>query len=104
MNTTYMNRVVALHAILLGEIEMKKFALAVVLSALFVAPAFASHCPADAKAIDAALVRSSLDEAKKAEIKALRDEGMKLHEAGEHRTSEQTLAKAMRMLLEGNLK
>jgi hypothetical protein len=75
-------------------------ALAIVIST----PAIASHCPMDAKAIDNALQRTSLTDTQKAEVKALRDEGMNLHGSGEHRKSEQTLAKAMRMLLEVKLK
>ena len=75
-------------------------ALAIVISA----PAMASHCPMDAMAIDNALQRTSLTEMQKAEVKALRDEGMSLHDSGQHRKSEQTLAKAMRLLLESKLK
>jgi len=63
-------------------------------------PALASHCPMDAKAIDAGLENTQLDDTQKSEVMALRDEGMKLHNSGEHRQAEQTLAKAMRMLLE----
>ncbi|MEH6579903.1 MAG: hypothetical protein V7731_22845 [Amphritea sp.] len=66
-------------------------------------PAFAGHCPMDAKAIDNALQRSDLSEMKKAEVLALRDEGMRLHESGEHRQSEKTMASAMRMLLGSKL-
>jgi hypothetical protein len=75
-------------------------ALAIAISA----PAFASHCPMDAKAIDNALQRTSLTEMQKTEVKSLRDEGMRLHSSGQHRESEQTLAKAMRILLESKLK
>jgi len=80
----------------------KKTALAAVVLALSAAPALAAHCPADAKAIEAALAKSSLSEAEKAEITAMKDEGMKQHAAGDHRTSEATMAKAMRQLLLGN--
>lgn len=64
------------------------------------APVLASHCPMDAKAIDAGLEKIQLDDTRKSEVMALRDEGMKLHNTGDHRKAEQTLAKAMRMLLE----
>jgi len=65
--------------------------------------AFAGHCPMDAKAIDNALPRSNLNEMEKAEIQALRDEGMRLHESGDHRESEKKMATAMRMLLGSSL-
>ena len=78
---------------------IKKTALAFALLAFSAVPALASHCPLDAKAIEAALAKSSLSDAKKAEIAALKDEGMALHKAGNHHDSEATLAKAMRMLL-----
>jgi len=48
-------------------------ALAMTLSA----PAFAGHCPLDAKAIDSALSRMMLSEMEKTEIMALRDEGIR---------------------------
>jgi hypothetical protein len=59
----------------------------------------ASHCPQDAAAIDHALTVSTLDDTAKAEIQTLRDEGMALHEAGNHAESEAMLADAMRRLL-----
>ena len=65
--------------------------------------AFAGHCPVDAKAIDNALPRSNLNEMQKAEIQALRDEGMRLHAGGDHRMSEKKMATAMRMLLDSSL-
>ena len=81
---------------------LKKTALAAVLLAFTAAPALASHCPLDAKAIEAGLAKSSLSDAKKAEIEALKEEGMAQHTAGDHRAAEATLAKAMRELLLGN--
>ena len=74
-------------------------ALAITLSA----PAFAGHCPMDAKAIDGALQRSDLSDMQKDEVKAQRDEGMRLHESGEHRQSEKVMADVMRMLLGSKL-
>lgn len=76
--------------------------LTTVLSLALATPALASHCPMDAKAIDAGLEKVQLDDMQKSEVMALRDEGMNLHNAGEHRQAEQTLAKAMRMLLEAD--
>lgn len=82
----------------------KRTLIASTLAIVISAPAMASHCPMDAKAIDNALERTSLTEMQKKEVKTLRDEGMNLHNSGQHRESEQTLAKAMRMLLESTLK
>jgi hypothetical protein len=68
--------------------------------ALMATPALAAHCPQDAAAIDHALeARADMPDAEKEQIRALRDEGMQLHEAGNHRESEAKLAEAMRMLL-----
>lgn len=78
-----------------------KTTLATAVCALVISvPAFASHCPMDAKSIDTALTRMELSDGVKAEVQALRDEGMKLHEAGKHQDAEKALAKAMRMLLD----
>ncbi len=60
---------------------------------------FALHCPQDAAAIDAALAKMEISDALRAEVIALRDEGMALHEAGNHAESEAKLADAMRRLL-----
>lgn len=85
-----------------GEIDMIRTTLAALaLLAIAAAPAFAGHCPADAAAIDHALPLSTLSNDEKAEIQALRDQGMAAHEAGDHATSEALLANAMRRLLLG---
>jgi len=68
---------------------------------LLTAPALAAHCPKDAAAIEAALAKSSLSAAEKAEIASLKDQGMEAHNAGDHRKSEALLADAMRRLLNG---
>lgn len=79
---------------------MRKTLTAFAALALFATPALAAHCPQDAAAIDHALqARADMPEAEKAEIQALRDQGMQQHEAGDHRASEATLADAMRRLL-----
>ena len=79
---------------------LKKIALATALLGFMATPALAAHCPADAAAIDAALAKStSLSDAQKAEISALKDEGMAQHNAGDHRAAEATLAEAMRKIL-----
>ena len=83
-----------------GEIDMIRTTLsAFALLTLATAPALAGHCPADAAAIDHALPLSTLSDEEKAEIQALRDEGMAAHEAGNHAESEALLADAMRRLL-----
>ena len=69
------------------------------LLAAFSAPALAFHCPADVKAIDNALPKSSLSKAQKAEVTKLRNEGEAQHNAGNHREAVDLLAKAMRMIL-----
>lgn len=67
--------------------------------AVMATPALAAHCPLDAAAIEQALPNSSLSEEEKAEVTRLKEEGMALHNAGNHRESEALLAEAMRMLL-----
>lgn len=60
--------------------------------------AFAFHCPADMKAIDAALPKAKLDAGKMSEVKKLRAEGETLHKAGKHQESVDTLGKAKKIL------
>jgi hypothetical protein len=78
---------------------LRKALLATAITLALASPAFASHCPKDAKAIDAALSKMSLSDETKAKVKELHDKGMSLHNAGNHRESEGTMADAMRMLL-----
>jgi hypothetical protein len=79
---------------------LKKIALATALLGFLATPALAGHCPADAKAIEAALAKATnLSDAQKAEVTALKDEGMALHNAGDHRASEAKMAEAMRKIL-----
>ncbi len=73
--------------------------LAAALLVAFSAPALAFHCPADVKAIDNALAKSSLTAAQKADVMKLRDEGEAQHKAGDHQNSVNTLSKAMRIIL-----
>ncbi len=73
--------------------------LAAALVVAFSAPALAFHCPADVKAIDNALSKSNLTAAHKVEVTALRDEGEAQHKAGNHQDAVNTLAKAMRIIL-----
>ncbi|HSO07894.1 MAG TPA: hypothetical protein VLW45_11685 [Pelomicrobium sp.] len=61
--------------------------------------AFAFHCPADMKKIDAVLAKNpSLSAEQMAEVKKYRAEGEALHKAGKHQESVDTLAKAMKIL------
>lgn len=61
--------------------------------------ASANHCPADMKAIDAALSKSpSLTTAQLEEVTKLRAEGEALHKAGKHKESVESLGKAMKIL------
>jgi len=76
--------------------------LALAIVGLFTTPALAFHCPADAKAIDGAMSKMALDDATRSAVQSLRDEGMALHEAGQHKDSVGKLAEAMRMLLNAN--
>jgi hypothetical protein len=63
------------------------------------ASAFAMHCPADMKKIDAALAKSpKLSQAQLAEVKKQRAEGEALHKAGKHQESVEVLGKAMKTL------
>jgi len=60
--------------------------------------AFAFHCPADMKAIDAALPGAKLSDAQMTEVKKYRADGETLHKAGKHQESVDTLAKARKLL------
>ena len=67
--------------------------------ALISTTAFAFHCPADMKKIDAALAaKPSLSSADLAQVKRLRADGETLHKQGKHQESVDTLGKAMKML------
>ena len=66
--------------------------------ALSTSLAFAGSCPADMKAIDAALPKAKLNDKQAAEVKKLRAEGEQLHKAGKHSESMAALAKAKKML------
>lgn len=77
---------------------MKRIVLSIVL-ALASASAFAFHCPADMKKIDAALAKKpTLSAQQMSEVKKYRADGEALHKAGKHQDSVDTLAKAMKIL------
>ncbi len=77
---------------------MKRLTIAIVIF-FFSSAAFAFHCPADAKAIDAGLAKANLSDDKKSEIMKLRDKGLEQHGTGDHKGGVDTLSKAMRLLL-----
>ena len=61
--------------------------------------AFAGHCPKDMKMIDDALAKNpKLSEAQMKEVKDQRAKGEAAHKAGDHKTAEDTLHKAMNTL------
>jgi hypothetical protein len=76
---------------------MKRITLAAAL-ALFAASAFAHNCPAEMKAIDAALPKAKLSSAQKSEVTKLRADGESLHKSGKHSESMAALGKAKGIL------
>jgi len=78
---------------------MKRVFLAAVFSLAMLSPAYASQCPSDVAAIDAALASNTgLSDEDRAKVQELRDEGEALHQSGKHAESVETLAKAKAML------
>ena len=74
-------------------------ALFTLLLALAAGSAFAFHCPADMKAIDAKLATGiKLADADMAKVKQLRADGETAHKAGKHDESVKLLAEAMKIL------
>lgn len=77
---------------------MKKM-IALMATVFFSATAYAMHCPADMKKIDAALDKKpTLSAEQMTEVKKLRMDGEAMHKAGKHQESVDTLAKAMKIL------
>ena len=60
--------------------------------------AIAGNCPADMKAIDAALPKAKLSDAQAAKVKQLRADGEKLHKEGKHGESMKALGEAKGIL------
>ena len=75
-----------------------RFSTLALVLALCSGSAFAFHCPADMKAIDAALPSAKLSPEQMAEVKKLRAEGETLHKEKKHQESVDTLAKAKKIL------
>ena len=76
---------------------MKRIALAAAL-AVSASLAFASNCPVEMKAIDAALPKAKLNDKQAAEVKKLRADGEAFHKAGKHSESMAALGKAKGIL------
>lgn len=78
--------------------KLRNIVIGMILS-LASASAFAFHCPADMKKIDAALAKNpKLTAQQAADVKKFRADGEALHKAGKHQESVDTLAKAMKIL------
>jgi len=77
---------------------MKRFTLLAALAFASTA-AFAFHCPADMRKIDAALAKNpKLSAQQMNDVKKFRADGESLHKAGKHQESVDTLGKAMKIL------
>jgi hypothetical protein len=76
---------------------MKRIALFAAL-AFTASVAFASNCPVEMKAIDAALPKAKLNDKQSAEVKKLRADGEAFHKAGKHSESMAALGKAKGIL------
>jgi hypothetical protein len=79
---------------------MKKLITAAILTAFMSGAAFANACPSHVKKIDDFLAAAPADISAEvqAQAKALRDEGLALHEAGSHAESMAKLAEAEALL------
>ena len=60
--------------------------------------ALAHRCPAEMKAIDAALTKAKLSDKDAAEVKKLRADGEAQHKSGDHGKSVESLDKAKKIL------
>lgn len=78
--------------------DIRTSLLAAALVAFLAAPALASQCPTIMAEIDAALETAELTDEERARVEELRAEGERLHEAGEHDASVETLTEAKAML------
>jgi len=77
---------------------LKRTLLAAAGLVLLVAPALAMQCPANMRQIDAALQSTQVSADDKAKATALRQEGERLHAAGQHQQSMDKLAEAKKIL------
>jgi len=65
---------------------------------MFAATASAHGCPGEMRAIDAKMPTAKLPAADMSKVKALREEGEKLHKEGKHTESMKALAEAKKLL------
>jgi len=78
---------------------MKRLFIAVAVLIGITSPAFAKHCPKDAKIIDQAMKEAfGLTIKQIAEVKVLRDKGVAYHKDGEHGKSIKVLHAATKLL------
>ncbi len=78
---------------------MKRLFIAVAVLIGMTSPAFAKHCPKDAKIIDQAMREAfGLTKMQITEVIALRDKGMALHKDGKHGESIKALHAATKIL------
>ncbi len=82
-----------------GGISMKSVLVAAAVVVAMTSPAFAKHCPKDAKIIDQSLpMAKGLSKMQMTEVKALRDKGADLHKSGKHGESIKALHEAIKIL------
>jgi hypothetical protein len=79
------------------EIAMKQLVLASMMM-FFATMASAHGCPGEMRAIDAKVPTANLPAADMSKVKALREEGEKLHKEGKHTESMKALAEAKKLL------
>jgi hypothetical protein len=79
------------------EIAMKQLVLGSMMM-FFAAMASAHGCPGEMRAIDAKVPTANLSAADMSKVKALREEGEKLHKEGKHTESMKALAEAKKLL------
>ena len=78
---------------------MKQLFIVVAVLIGMTSPAFAKHCPNDAKIIEKSLAMASgLTSTQRTEVKALLDKGVALHKSGNHGESIKALHAATKIL------
>ena len=78
---------------------MKRLLIAVAVLIGMTSPAFAKHCPLDAKIIDEAMGKATdLTKVQMANVKELHDKGVALHKDGKHGESIKVLHEATKIL------
>ncbi len=76
-----------------------RYSKVLLVATLFSTSAFAMHCPSKMAEIDAMLESNPpADSAQRLEVIALREEGERLHEAGNHAESSEKLKQALELL------